>query len=140
MHLVYGEMQCNVQATARRYVENFPNRRLPYHTTFTALHQKIRETESVIVKNNVTEEYEEDILIVIEANSEKSVRRLLMYISKYMKYFAYFHLKKLPCREMIFLPVSNFLVRCNIKNRNRLFSQILFCDETTFTNDRFLCQ
>lgn len=50
MHLVYGEMRCNARAAQRRYAEKFPNRQHPTHSTFTALHQRLRKTGSVAPK------------------------------------------------------------------------------------------
>lgn len=83
MHLVYGEVQCNARAAERRYAEKFPNRRHPGRSTFVLLHQRIRETGSVVPKNtetgrhpDVTVEYEDNILIQLEENPEISVRRL----------------------------------------------------------------
>lgn len=155
MHLVYGEVQCNARAAERRYAEKFPNRRHPTRATFVAVHQRLRESGSVVPKNtetgrlpDVTMDYEDDILIEIENNPEVSTRRLAaMYpgISKssiwniiHKENLHPFHFQKVhamldgdfPAR----VDFSNWLR--NKKNQDRnFFSNILFCDESTFTRD-----
>ncbi|KAK9716809.1 Helix-turn-helix domain (DUF4817) [Popillia japonica] len=74
---------CDYMDTYFECAEKFPNRQHPTHSTFTALHQRLRETGSVVPKqnetgrhNDVTAEHEDVILMEVEENPEISVRRL----------------------------------------------------------------
>ena len=49
MHLVYGMANCNSIRTTRKYRERFPNRQVPAHQTFAAIHRKLRETGTLRV-------------------------------------------------------------------------------------------
>lgn len=76
MLLVYGEMKCNVRVPQRKYPENFSNRRVLTHSTFTS-------TESVFANNNETgrhndgtKQRENDILFKFKESPEICVRRL----------------------------------------------------------------
>lgn len=78
--------KCNVmleQRNAGRYAEKFPERWYPFHTTFTAVHQRLREIESVVPKNNdtgrpatVTADNDELILMAIKDNPTIISRRM----------------------------------------------------------------
>ncbi|KAI4463134.1 helix-turn-helix domain [Holotrichia oblita] len=67
MHLVYGEMRRNARAAQRRYAEKFPNRQHLTHSTFTALHQRLRETA----------EHEDVILMEVKENPELALKDYL---------------------------------------------------------------
>ena len=43
MHMVYGAADGNARAAVRLYQERFPNRYLPGHEMFTAIHGRLRE-------------------------------------------------------------------------------------------------
>lgn len=157
MHLVYGEVLCNARAAERRYAEKFPNRRHPTRSTFTALHQRLMETGSVVPKNTesgrhslITEEYEEDILSEVEHNPEISVRRLAAMHPGFSKSSIWniihkehlypFHFQKVHAMLQNDFPArvifSNWLQ--NQKNEDpNFFCNILFSDEATFTRDGF---
>lgn len=155
MHLVYGEMRCNARAAQRRYAEKFPNREHPTHSTFTALHQRLRETGSVVPKNNetgrhynVTAAHEDVILMEVDENPEISVRRLsAMYptISKssignilHNENLYPFHFRKVQALLQGDFPAREEFARWlqNQKNENQdFFRYILFCDEATFTKN-----
>ena len=43
MHMVYGAAHGNAREAVRLYQERFPNRYLPGHEMFTAIHRRLRE-------------------------------------------------------------------------------------------------
>ena len=43
MVLAYGKADCNGRAAARLYVERFPNRHTPHHSSFAAIERRLRE-------------------------------------------------------------------------------------------------
>jgi len=43
MHMVYGAEDGNAREAVRLYQEKFPNRYLPGHEMFTAIHRRLRE-------------------------------------------------------------------------------------------------
>ena len=43
MYKIYGEARGNAREAARLYQEMYPNRYLPNHRMFTAIHQRLRE-------------------------------------------------------------------------------------------------
>lgn len=49
MHLTYGEARGNAREAARIYEDRFPGRIVPDPRTFTAIHQRLRETGSFVV-------------------------------------------------------------------------------------------
>ena len=51
MHFAYGECGANATAAARRYTERFPARRRPHHGTIASVTQKLRETRSILPKD-----------------------------------------------------------------------------------------
>ncbi|GFV33922.1 hypothetical protein TNCV_721161 [Trichonephila clavipes] len=46
MLIVYGGADCHGHATQLLYQERYPNRRVPYHTTFTSVSRRLRENGS----------------------------------------------------------------------------------------------
>lgn len=57
MHIVYGQVQCNIRMVKQIYAGKCPNRRRPSRLTCTALHQRIRKTSSVLSKHTKTDRY-----------------------------------------------------------------------------------
>lgn len=43
MLLAYGKMDCNGRAAQRLYVERFPDRHAPHHSTFASIERRLRE-------------------------------------------------------------------------------------------------
>lgn len=84
VHLVYGECNSNSLAAARRYAEKYPNRLVPYPSTFAAVDRKIREKGTLLANAIVPErqrpvrspDLEEAVLNSVEENPNTSVRRL----------------------------------------------------------------
>lgn len=82
MLLIYGEARCNGRAASRLYAERFPERRIPAHTLFARINQRLRETGSVEIKrldNGAqrtirTPEFEEEVLRRFENNPAESTR------------------------------------------------------------------
>ncbi|KAJ8944120.1 hypothetical protein NQ318_013302 [Aromia moschata] len=84
MILVYGFCEDNARLSVRVYGERFPNRRLPNHTTFTAVVRRLRETGRFAARTSDygrnrfvrTADVEEEILARVEADPELSTRRI----------------------------------------------------------------
>ncbi|KAJ8954292.1 hypothetical protein NQ318_005875 [Aromia moschata] len=84
MTLVYGFCEGNARLSVRVYGERFPNRRLPNHTTFTAVVTCLRETGRFAARTADygrnrfvrTADVEEEILARVEADPELSTRRI----------------------------------------------------------------
>ncbi|KAJ8942435.1 hypothetical protein NQ318_006238 [Aromia moschata] len=84
MILVYGFCEGNARLCVRVYGERFPNRRLPNHTTFTAVVRRLRETGRFAARTADygrnrfvrTADVEEEILARGEADPELSTRRI----------------------------------------------------------------
>ncbi|KAJ8943144.1 hypothetical protein NQ318_022885 [Aromia moschata] len=84
MILVYGFCEGNVHLSVRVYGERFPNRRLPNHTTFTAVVRRLREIGRFAARTADygrdrfvrTADVEEEILARVEADPELSTRRI----------------------------------------------------------------
>lgn len=82
MLLIYGEVHCNGRAASRLYQERFPERRVPAHTLFERVNQRIRETGSVKItrpdngaqRTVRTPEFEEEVLRQFEENPGVSTR------------------------------------------------------------------
>ncbi|RZC35960.1 hypothetical protein BDFB_013078, partial [Asbolus verrucosus] len=51
IHFVYGECRGSALAAVQRYAEKYPNRRVPSRQTFINVDQRLRETGSVLPKN-----------------------------------------------------------------------------------------
>ncbi|KAJ8946721.1 hypothetical protein NQ318_020815 [Aromia moschata] len=75
--------ESNARLSVRVYGERFPNRRLPNHTTFTAVIRRLRETGRFAARTADygrnrflrTADIEEEILTRVEADPELSTRR-----------------------------------------------------------------
>ncbi|KAJ8955018.1 hypothetical protein NQ318_000450 [Aromia moschata] len=84
MILVYGFCEGNGRLSVRVYGERFPNRRLPNHTTFTAVVRRLRETGRFAARTADygrnrfvrTADVEEEILARVEADPELRTRRI----------------------------------------------------------------
>nr|CAI5824613.1 unnamed protein product [Callosobruchus analis]CAI5855565.1 unnamed protein product [Callosobruchus analis]CAI5861025.1 unnamed protein product [Callosobruchus analis] len=55
MLLIYGEAKNNGRQAVRLYVQKFPNRRIPHHSTFASIEMRLRETGNLIIKRNNAE-------------------------------------------------------------------------------------
>lgn len=154
MHLVYGEMNCNGRAAARRYGEKFPDRRQPHHSSFAKLHQRLRETGSLIPKPhsgrhaNVRDQHEDIIIRNIEENPEISTRRLSARYQGISKSLVSNIIRRYNMHPYHFTKVQAMgpndfharLVFCNwVRNKilqnAEFLSFILFSDEATFTKE-----
>ncbi|KAJ8956459.1 hypothetical protein NQ318_010773 [Aromia moschata] len=101
----------------RIYSEQYPERRLPHHTTFTNIHQRLREFvkfekrshDSGRTREVRTEALEKDVLNLIEESPETSTRKIdrvlnvTIRILKEQQLYAY-HLQRmqaLPIRDIL---------------------------------------
>lgn len=81
MHMVYGTANGNARRAVRIYQERFPNRHLPDHRMFTALHRRLRENGSFTTNRRglgrpgrLREDMEEDVLQHFRENPGTSTR------------------------------------------------------------------
>ena len=49
VQLFYGMANCNFRRAARMYQERYPNRYVPAHQTFAAIHRRLGETGTISV-------------------------------------------------------------------------------------------
>nr|CAI5825460.1 unnamed protein product [Callosobruchus analis] len=52
MLLIYGEAKDNGRQAVPLYVQKFPNRRIPHHSTFASIEMRLRETGNLRIKRN----------------------------------------------------------------------------------------
>ena len=84
MVLIYGRAFGNAHEAQRLYQEEFPGRRLPHHTTFSAVVQRLREngkfqpstTDRGRERTEHVIDVEPEILEIVEENPNISIRRL----------------------------------------------------------------
>lgn len=84
MHLIYGECNSNSLASARRYAEKFPNRRIPHSSTFAAVDRRFREKGTFLhhtiehsrPRSVRTPNFEENVLNAVAEHPHTSVRRI----------------------------------------------------------------
>ncbi|EZA50289.1 hypothetical protein X777_11300 [Ooceraea biroi] len=84
IHFLYGRANGNALAAWRFYATAFPNRRLPHHTTFTRIHQQLRENGKFeACRNNSGRDrvvrrpqIEEQILNSFEESASTSTRQI----------------------------------------------------------------
>jgi hypothetical protein len=81
MHMVYGEAHGNAKKAVRLYQKRFPNRHLPDHRMFTAIHRRLREHGSFHVDRGaygrprpVREVIEDDVLQYFRDRPRASTR------------------------------------------------------------------
>src|ERR1700729_1201800 len=85
MQLIYGQVHCNGRAASRLYQERFPEMRVPAHTLFERVNQRIRETGSVKITRPYngaqrtvrTPEFDEEVLRQFEENPSVSTRAVV---------------------------------------------------------------
>ncbi|XP_049789833.1 uncharacterized protein LOC126195317 [Schistocerca nitens] len=88
MHLIYGEAKGVARAAVRIYRERFPRRRLPARKTFAAVHQRLRDTGSLLPRAegrgpqraDRTLEAEERILDRIQKDPSQSTRSIAHHV------------------------------------------------------------
>ncbi|KAJ3665928.1 hypothetical protein Zmor_001392 [Zophobas morio] len=84
MVLIYGRVFGNAHEAQRLYQEEFPGRRLPHRTTFSAVVQRLREngkfqpstTDHGRERTEHVIDVEPEILEIVEENPSISIRRL----------------------------------------------------------------
>lgn len=158
MHWVYAECGGNSRAAVRRYMEKFPYRRVPHHSTFAAIHRRLREKGTFTAQKMDTGrqrfvntvQNEEAILNMVEENPNISTRKvsLELGISKNSVHRALkqqllypYHVQKvqnlLPADMLPRRTYSQWVM--DRHRRDPLFcSRILFTDEATFSRDGIL--
>ncbi|KAJ8944754.1 hypothetical protein NQ318_011661 [Aromia moschata] len=143
----------NARLSVRVYGERFPNRRLPNHTTFTAVVRRLRETGRFAARTADygrnrfvrTADGEEEILARVEADPELSTRRIgaEMEISKdvvhrTLKEQLLHPYHKTPVQDLLIQDPGSRMIFCRAVNTQRqlnenLANMILFTDEACFT-------
>ncbi|KAJ8939148.1 hypothetical protein NQ318_010903 [Aromia moschata] len=153
MILVYRFCEGNARLSVRVYGERFPNRRLPNHTTFTAVVRRLRETGRFAARTADygrnrfvrTADVEEEILARVEADPELSTRRIgaEMEISKDVVHRTLkeqlphpYH--KTPVQDLLIQDPGSRIIFCWAVNTQRQLNEnfanmILFTDEACFT-------
>ncbi|KAJ8940106.1 hypothetical protein NQ318_016022 [Aromia moschata] len=153
MILVYGFCEGNERLSVRVYGERFPNRRLPNHTTFTAVVRRLRETGRFAARTADygrnrfvrTADVEEEILARVEADPELSTRRIgaEMEVSKDVVHMTLkeqllhpYH--KTPVQDLLIQDPGSRMIFCRAVNTQRQLNEnfanmILFTDEACFT-------
>lgn len=155
MHFTYGRANGNALAAQRLYAEQYPQRRLPHHSTFTSIHQRLREFgnfkkrsyDSGRTREVRTEALEEAVLNLIEESPETSTRKIadILHVShsvvfrilKEQQLYPY-HFQRVQA-----LLIRDFLPRVvfcqwliNMIGQAPLFLRhILFTDEANFSRN-----
>lgn len=158
MHFVYGECGGNARAAARRYAERFPGRRQPYRETFSAVDRRLRETGSVLPKNQEIGRgrdpdmvnIEEHIINRVEEDPSASTREIAREVGvshwtvwrTLRESLLYpYHLQRVQSLSPNdFIPRQNFC-RWIVNSNNEtpgFLSSILMTDECCFTRDGIL--
>lgn len=151
MICVFAQENFNGLASARRYLELYPNRRQPNHKLFRNLYNRLGETGSFRPKcensapKSISVEQEDEVLVRVTENPGISTRRLstatrisqsaIWRILKKEKLYP-FHLNPvqnlLPQDPPARLRFANFLQE-QITNDPTFLEKNLFTDEATFT-------
>ncbi|EZA53585.1 hypothetical protein X777_06941 [Ooceraea biroi] len=131
IHFYYGRANGNALAARRLYSEAFPNRRLPYHTTFTRIHQHLREHGKFEISRNnagrdrvVRTPQIEELYTVF--------RKLLQQIRGELQ---------IPCKFQnqpygeYYTTTNNILTISNCARNPQFMSLILFTDKAQFARD-----
>lgn len=154
MHLILGECKMNCRAAARRYAEKFPNRRIPHHTTFSAVDRRLREFGTFKKRSSdcgrarqVPVNLEENILNAVEEDGSESVRKLqrqfgcsksTIHRTLQMQLLKPYHLQRVQeLKEEDYLPRMQFcqwLVDGFVRE-NHFLENIFFTDESCFTRN-----
>lgn len=155
MHFTYGRANGNSLEAQRLYAEQYPQRRLPHHTTFTTIHRRLRERgnfekrsyDSGRTREVRTAAVEEAVLNSIEEFPETSTRRIARVLN--VSHSVVFRILK----EQILYPyhlqrvqalmIRDFLPRvifCQwlinmIGQAPQFLGNILFTDEASFSRD-----
>jgi hypothetical protein len=155
MHFTYGYANGNALEAQRLYAEQYPERRLPHHTTFTNIHQRLRELGKFEKRSHDcgrsrevrTEAVDEAVLNLIEESPETSTRKIarvlnvshsvVFRILKEQQLYPY-HLQRVQS-----LLIRDFLPRvvfCQwlinmIGQAPQFLRNILFTDEANFSRD-----
>jgi hypothetical protein len=155
MHFVYGLAEGNARLAERLYTQRFPHRQHPNHKVFIAVHNRIRETGSVVPnKQEVgrprsvrTADFEEDVLQKIEDNPSTSTRAIAsaMHTNKnavwnvlHEQLFHPFKVQKVQALEPEDHPKrvesARWFLHKELDKPNFLKS-VLFTDEASFTRE-----
>jgi len=78
IYFIYSCCNGNARDAARLYAERYPNRHKPDHWIFTRTHQRLRDGIffKMECKRVVSVDMDEDILAMVENNSESSTRSI----------------------------------------------------------------
>lgn len=153
MHMVYGEARGNAREAVRLYQERFPNRYLPGHRMFTAIHRRLRENGRFDVVRGPydrarlrLDDIEENVLQYFHARPRASTRaaardlgirshvnvwRVLQRNNLYPYHFQ-------TVQDLLpndYNSRANFAHWCllQIERDEQFLQRVLFTDEATFT-------
>lgn len=155
MHYVYGEARGNAHTAAQIYRERYPGRRHPHHSTFQTIHQRLRETGTLVVhkpdsgarRTRRTVDFEDEVLHRIRETPSTSTRAIARamgtnHVSVWQvlqdEGLHPFHVLKVQCLTPLdFGPRMQF---CNWVSERQVeqpdfFSKVLFTDEAYFTRE-----
>jgi len=150
MHFVYGFCYGNARAAVDEYQRRFPDRRIPYGSVFSRIHQTMRETgclPSVVVQSERgvvrTINTGENILEMVQRSPRLSTRRIASHIGvSHMQVWRTLHEEGLYTyndQRVQHLEAGNHAQRMDlchwIKAHPELLSVILFTDEASFTRN-----
>ena len=153
MHLAYGAANGNARQAARLYQERFPNRYLPGHRMFTAIHRRLREHGSFTGRmamagrpRGVRDIIEEDVLDYFRNRPRSSTRAAArdMGIPNHMDVWRVLHDNQLhpyhfqKVQDLLpndHIPRVNFARWClrQLEEDEEFFKRVLFTDEACFT-------
>ncbi|KAJ3666078.1 hypothetical protein Zmor_001533 [Zophobas morio] len=150
--LIYGRAFGNVHEAQRLYQEEFLGRRLPHHTTFSAIFQRLREngkfqpstTDHGRERTEHVIEVEPEILEIVEEIPSISIRRLsyrlgvsLFVVWRTLKGHPY-HVQRVQSLKPEDLPrrvrFCEWLLQ-KIRVQSDFVQKLLIADEATFTRE-----
>lgn len=153
MHLMYGLANCNSMEARRLYQNRFPDRVLPNHQTFQAIHQRLSETGSFKPQKSGksgrnrsvrTPDFDEAVLNEIENHPEKSTRELALQFNVsnvtiwhvlHEQQLYPFHVQRVQALLPRDYPQRTTLCRFFIRKctDQNFLSNVLFTDEAKFS-------
>lgn len=149
MHFVYGFCNGNARAAEREYHRRFPNRVVPHHTTFTAIHLRLTANG---IRSQPAERIhggnlhnEEEVLRLIFEDPRLSTRRIAIRLN--MRYWTVWKiLKREGLHPYHFRRVQNITdpdyaarsafsawINLNVRENPNFLARILWTDEASFT-------
>lgn len=155
MHFAYGRSNGNGLQARRLYAELYPERRLPHHTIFARLHQRLRENGTFMKRTADcgrprevrTVQLEEAVLDIVSESPETSTRKIanMLNVSNFTVFKILkeqqlypFHIQRvqalLPRDFLPRLVFCQWIVHVTAQNPNFL-NGVLFTDEASFSRD-----